>query len=35
VLYAPGKDPIITPSVLTPDYMKKLFGQNTAVPEKK
>jgi thiol:disulfide interchange protein DsbD len=35
VLYAPDKDPIITPSVLTPDYMKKLFGQNTAVPEKK
>jgi thiol:disulfide interchange protein DsbD len=35
VLYAPGKDPIITPSVLTPDYMKKLFSENTEIPEKK
>jgi thiol:disulfide interchange protein DsbD len=35
VLYAPGKEPIITPSVLTPNYMKKLFDENTEMPEKK
>jgi thiol:disulfide interchange protein DsbD len=27
VLYVPGKDPIVTPELLTPDYLKELFGR--------
>ncbi|MEI7927293.1 MAG: hypothetical protein WCH40_01985, partial [Verrucomicrobiales bacterium] len=27
VLYVPGKDPIVTPELLTPDYLKELFGK--------
>ena len=32
VLYVPGEDPIITPEVLTADYLKELFSSK--VPEK-
>lgn len=35
VLYVPGKDLIITPELLTTDYLKKLFGENTEKPKEK
>jgi thiol:disulfide interchange protein DsbD len=31
VLYVPGKDPIITPEILSSDYLLELFGNE--VPE--
>jgi thiol:disulfide interchange protein len=33
VLYVPGKEPIITPEVLTPGYLLDLFRLNTQVPQ--
>lgn len=35
VLYVPGKEPIVTPELLTPDYMKSLITREVPVPEKK
>ena len=29
VLYVPGKEPIVTPELLTPDYLKELFSKET------
>lgn len=34
VLYVPGEDPVIAPEVLTPDYLKQLFGKVPATLEK-
>ncbi len=34
VLYVPEKDPIITPELLGPDYMKDLITREVPVPEK-
>ncbi|RYD60265.1 MAG: DUF255 domain-containing protein, partial [Verrucomicrobiaceae bacterium] len=35
VLYLPGKDPIVTPELLTPGYMKDLITREVPLPEKK
>jgi thiol:disulfide interchange protein DsbD len=35
VLYVPGKDPIVTPEILTPGYMKDLITREVPLPEKK
>ncbi len=34
VLYVPEKDPIITPELLSPDYMRDLITREVPVPEK-
>ncbi len=34
VLYVPGKDPLITPELLSPDYLKTLFTNEVPIPEK-
>ena len=33
VLYVPGKDPIITPELLSPDYLLELFSEEVPNPE--
>jgi thiol:disulfide interchange protein DsbD len=35
VLYVPGKEPIVTPEILTPGYMKDLLAREVPLPEKK
>ena len=35
VLYAPDEDLIITPALLTPEMLKKLFSVHTKIPDKK
>ncbi|MBK1826002.1 protein-disulfide reductase DsbD family protein [Haloferula rosea] len=34
VLYIPGKEPIITPEILSSDYLEELFSSEVPVPEK-
>ncbi len=33
VLYVPGKEPIVTPELLTPDYLKELFSKEIPAKE--